>query len=135
MLRLLSLLLVTFLFTCAFAAPHQVKKRSFTIPRVRQANYVPNGRYQLNKAYAKFGIPGLEFRAKKQPKPIVAASNTTGTAGTDNGNVTATGVQSDAEFLSPVTVGGQQMVMDFDTGSSDMYDMSINAYSCANIIG
>ena len=90
---------------------------------MRQTNYVPNGRYQLNKAYAKFGIPGLEFRAKKQPKPVSAASNTTGTTGDDNGNVTATGAQSDAEFLSPVSVGGQTLVMDFDTGSSDMYDV------------
>ena len=32
-----------------------------------------------------------------------------------------TSSQNDAEFLSPVTVGGQTLVMDFDTGSSDMY--------------
>ena len=120
MLRLLSLLLVTFLFTCALAAPHPAKKRSFTIHRVRQTNYVPNGPYQLSKAYSKFGIPGLEFRAKKRPTPVAAASNTTSTTGNDDGNVTATGSQGDAEFLSPVSVGGQQLVMDFDTGSSDM---------------
>lgn len=36
------------------------------------------------------------------------------------GSVSAKPEEADAEFLSPITVGGQQMMMDFDTGSSDM---------------
>ncbi|TVY26596.1 putative aspergillopepsin A-like aspartic endopeptidase [Lachnellula hyalina] len=46
-----------------------------------------------------------------------AASN--GTAG--SGKVTATPETGDTEFLSPVTIGGQTMNMDFDSGSSDLW--------------
>ena len=42
--------------------------------------------------------------------------------GNEDGETTATPTQNDAQFLSPVTVGGQQMVLNFDSGSSDMYD-------------
>lgn len=37
------------------------------------------------------------------------------------GDVTATSVQGDAQFVSQVTIGGQPIVMNFDTGSADLY--------------
>lgn len=48
----------------------------------------------------------------------VAASNVTGAGQT--GNVVNKPVSGDLEFLSPISVGGQVMMMDFDTGSSDL---------------
>lgn len=52
------------------------------------------------------------------------ASTNTGTAGsTGSGTATvhATPVNYDAEWLCPVTVGGQTLNLNFDTGSSDLY--------------
>jgi hypothetical protein len=85
---------------------------------------VPNGPVALRKAYVKFGlqgfgfVPDLEIATNLVPVSLLAASNSNGS---DDGLVFATSSQNDAEFLSPVTVGGQTLVMDFDTGSSDMY--------------
>ena len=36
------------------------------------------------------------------------------------GAVSATSVESDAEFVSPVEIGGQKIVVTFDTGSADL---------------
>ena len=52
---------------------------------------------------------------KKQKKGGGVATNTTAT-----GNVTNAPESDDLEYLAPITVGGQEMVMDFDTGSSDL---------------
>ena len=100
-------------------------------------NYVPNGSKAIKKVYAKYGIArtrddndivhkrfnkgSLDFLPKAgQGQVNAAASKAANGTTNDVGNVTATGSQNDAEFLSPVNVGGQQMVMDFDSGSSDM---------------
>ena len=54
-------------------------------------------------------------------KNAVQTSNAAADSGTDQtGSVSASPVQSDSEFVSPVTIGGQKIVMDFDTGSSDL---------------
>jgi hypothetical protein len=39
-------------------------------------------------------------------------------------SVSANDQQNDALYLSTVTIGGQKMVLDFDTGSSDLWVMS-----------
>lgn len=39
----------------------------------------------------------------------------------ETGEVTATPADNGAEYLSPVTVGGQNLNLNFDTGSSDLY--------------
>jgi hypothetical protein len=121
-----SLVVLVLLCTVALSAPtqRQQKKRSFKVSRIRQRNFVPNGSIALRKAYAKFGlqgfglVPDLEIATGLVPIAELAASNG---SGSDNGQVSAASSQNDAEFLSPVTVGGQTLVMNFDTGSSDMY--------------
>jgi hypothetical protein len=118
-----SLLVSALLFAVALSAPTQPKKRSFKVPRIRQRDFVPDGTIAIRKAYNKFGlqdfgmVPELDVSTTLIPFSEVAAS---GGSGTDNGQVSATSSQNDAEFLSPVTVGGQTLAMDFDTGSSDM---------------
>lgn len=63
--------------------------------------------------------------AKKKGKTAAAAASnsttsaTNGTAGT--GNVAATPEQGDVEYLAPISIGGQTMNMDFDSGSSDLW--------------
>ncbi|KAE9371343.1 acid protease [Stipitochalara longipes BDJ] len=48
-----------------------------------------------------------------------ASSNSSASAGT--GVVAATPEQGDVEYLAPISIGGQTMVMDFDSGSSDLW--------------
>lgn len=120
-----------------------VVKRSFKVERVANPNFGGhNGPKQLLKSYSKFGMPlpaGLlpyvastssssaaktEVQSKK--KGGQAASNRTAVAATNNstgntGVVTATPEAGDVEYLSPVTIGGQTLNMDFDSGSSDLW--------------
>ena len=74
---------------------------------------MPDGLVDAHKA--------LQKKKKKGAKAAGGASpNTTAAAAGETGNVTNTPEAGDVEFLSPITVGGQKMVMDFDTGSSDL---------------
>jgi hypothetical protein len=121
MYRFQSFILVALLITAVLAAPapHLRKKRSFKIPRAQQHNYVPDGTFALRKAYRKFGFGTLETFPSINFSPKLAAANN-GDSTTEDGEVSASPTQNDAEFLSPVTVGGQTLVMNFDSGSSDM---------------
>ena len=49
------------------------------------------------------------------------STSTNGTQTPGTGLVTATPERNDVEFLSPVTIGGQTLNMDFDSGSSDLW--------------
>lgn len=42
-------------------------------------------------------------------------------AAAETGSVTASPEQYDAVYLCPVTIGGQTLNLDFDTGSADLY--------------
>ena len=119
MARLQILLCFAFLVAAVLSSPISLKKRSFTVNRIRQANYVPNGPAALRKAYRKFGFDDISFRPNVLTGEKVDATDATG-AVDQQGDVAASPTQNDAEFLSPVVVGGQTIVMDFDTGSSDM---------------
>lgn len=124
MAKLQVLLLVTFFASILLASPiTQKQKRSFKVPHIRQANYVPNGRIALRKAFLKFGLDDVNFRPNGEVGTRVkaaAAASESSAAGNEDGEVSASPSQNDAEFLSPVTVGGQQLVMNFDSGSADM---------------
>lgn len=122
-----TLLLITTAVLGAPTAPKaSLKRRSFEIPRVRRANYIPHGPAALRKAYGKFnitaahlGLDALEFQAvKHHPSSTANAANST--AGNEDGSVAAVATSGDTEFVAAVTVGGQTMTMDFDTGSSDL---------------
>lgn len=54
------------------------------------------------------------------PKPEASGSSSTEAAG-EVGSVTATPEQDDVEYLAPVTIGGQTINLDFDSGSSDLW--------------
>lgn len=100
---------VTLLVCLAAATP--VQKRSFKVRarRTVMPRHPDAGAAAMAKAYRKFNfnMAGL----KRQ--------NATAPSGT--GLVSAVPEPNDAEFISATTVGGQQLNMDFDTGSSDLY--------------
>ena len=54
-----------------------------------------------------------KFKAAAPEDVVSAAAN-------NDGTVTATPEQYDSEYLCPVTIGGQTLNLDFDTGSSDL---------------
>lgn len=91
----------------------------------------------MGKAYRKFGFPspespsgqsyprslrrsGNELDAGPEAASSSQNSNTSTPAGKTSADVIATAQEGDAEFLSLVTIGGQTVRMNFDTGSSDL---------------
>jgi hypothetical protein len=120
--RFLAFLTFTFFISLVLGTPvHQRKKRSFKVKRVLNPNYKANGPRAYRRALFKFGfddisfVPGGEVAAR-----IKAATDAAITSSSDeNGATTASPTQNDAQFLSPVTVGGQELIMNFDSGSSD----------------
>ncbi|KAI1005035.1 putative aspergillopepsin A-like aspartic endopeptidase [Podosphaera aphanis] len=53
-----------------------------------------------------------------------AGASQGGGGGAATGKVTATPVNGDVEYLSPISIGGQMIDMDFDTGSADLWVFS-----------
>lgn len=143
MTRTIVTIIFTLLIATVLASPvnsRSVKKRSFKVPRIPVPNYVPNGPKALKKAYAKFGVinpvPGPNALRKRDLKlgfgditllpsgdvaAKVSSAAANSTKGTEDGQTSAVGTQNDAQFLSPVKVGGQEMVVNFDSGSSDFW--------------
>jgi aspergillopepsin I len=128
---LLSLVLCLFLSSDSLAAPTAVrpqpKSRSFRVERVKRSDYISNGPNALAKAYRKFGLAPTtfvdvdldDFKAYEVAKSAVSTS-TTSSDEDQTGEVTATSVNGDVEFISTVNIGGQAIPMDFDTGSADL---------------
>lgn len=128
-----SLLAIALLVTLTPAAPAIRQGRSFKVHQKRSnsINSRP-GIHAMDRAYRKFGFPSLEL----DPDVDVVSHVTSGTGGdgdTDStinptasnadaaaSKVVATAEEGDSEFLSPITIGGQTLNMDFDTGSSDL---------------
>ena len=128
--RIQILLLTFFLITIVFASPiKQNKKRSFKIPVKRNPAYKPNGKAAYKRALYKFGLGDISFLPEGEVATRIRASSNTSINADDNedGATTASPTQNDAQFLSPVNVGGQTLIMNFDSGSSDTYDEPLGA--------
>lgn len=120
--RLSSILLVAIFFSLVLAAPtspatSKIQKRSFKVSRKRNVAFTGyDGPAQLMKAYQKFGIA--------IPEGLHSSANVRRSHETVNGTgiVTATPVEpNDIEYIAPITVGGQTLDMNFDSGSSDLW--------------
>lgn len=129
LLQALAFLLLTYDVASAPAPLRpQRKGRSFKVDRVRRADYVAHGPTALRNAYRKFGIVPTNFGLDLEDfEPIKLKDTDSAGNQTDSetepersGTVSATSVQSDAQFVSPVIIGGQKIIMTFDTGSSDL---------------
>lgn len=84
-------------------APEVPTRKGFTInqsvPKPFQA-----GPVVLQRAYRKYN--------RAVPEDVSRAAQ--------DGTVSATPEQFDSEYLSPVSIGGQTVNLDFDTGSADL---------------
>lgn len=146
--QLYSLILVTVFAAFVLAIPtpstSRIQKRSFKVHRRRNPDFKGyDGPIQLMKAYQKFGMTvpeGLHLSVGSRHRKgnshgagtVTGAGNNT-TTGNDTaqagapqasgvGIVTATPVApNDLEYIAPVTIGGQLIDMNFDTGSSDLW--------------
>lgn len=79
---------------------------SFIVEQTVAKPFILSGPAQMAKVYAKYG--------KAAPKDVVAA------AAANGGPVSTSPSQYDSEYLTPVSIGGQTLNLDFDTGSSDL---------------
>ncbi|EXJ55653.1 hypothetical protein A1O7_08582 [Cladophialophora yegresii CBS 114405] len=124
MLSIHSIFLVVLFLATVFASPVRLKqKRSFKVPRIQQHNYVPNGKAAYRRALVKFGLGDIQFLPDGEVATRIAAATEAQINGDgEDGETTASPTQNDAQFLSPVNVGGQTLIMNFDSGSSDTYD-------------
>lgn len=81
-----------------------------SVQAIRNPNYVRNGTASLLKAYAKHHV-----------KPTQQMSGEFMTALRKRQDGSASAIPSDgAEYLVPVTVGGQSLNLDLDSGSADL---------------
>lgn len=113
--------------------------------RVQCDGYVAHGPAALRKAYRKFNISSTTTATTASTKsgfqaldfaPInhhhrnsqSAAASTNSSSAGQNGTVATSSVGGDVEFVSPVSIGGQTIMMDFDTGSSDLSVLSFYIY-------
>lgn len=87
----------------ASATPIRRTKQTFTVHEAVAKPFTP-GPVLMYNTYQK-------FRATCPPDIKAAAAD---------GSVTATPEQYDSEYLCPVTIGGQTLNLDFDTGSADL---------------
>ena len=91
----------------------------FTIPQ--GAPKLPGkkiaGPIALARVYGKYAKVGASAPASVNAAAAAAA-------GSDDGTVAADPEQYDQAYLEAVTIGGQTLNLDFDTGSSDLYVLS-----------
>ena len=106
----------------ALAAPANLVGRStFEVKQVAAGKVFKNGPKQMMKTYQKYARVGAVA-----PSDVVIAA-----AAVQSGSVAADPQQYDEAYLSPVTVGNSQLMLDFDTGSADLYvsDLKLNVFA------
>lgn len=105
----------------AAAPTHQKRSTSlignkqFTVPQGAPKNPGKKiaGPLALARVYGKYARLGANAPANVNAAASAAAA-------TDDGTVTANPEQYDQAYLESVTIGGQTLNLDFDTGSSDL---------------
>ena len=102
----------------AQAAPtERAASGSFSIPAVHNVNHVRNGTAAMLKAYKKFNLkPSAEQELSNAFWNELSLSRKR-----QDGSATASPDPDNVEYLVPVTVGGQTLNLDFDTGSADLF--------------
>ena len=119
----LALLATLFLLDLVSAVPtnHRLQRRSFKVERVPVGRGTPRSLQKaLAKAYAKYNIPMPELTSSSSSSGAVSDVSTSSGSSSETGEVNNDPTQYDSEYLSPITIGGQPIMVDFDTGSADL---------------
>jgi hypothetical protein len=108
---------VALLAGIATATPLQKRGTTFEVKTRRSIDTTsPSaGSDAMRKAYSKFG-----FSMRSLKRQATTTGGTTNGQG-QTGVVAAVPEPNLSEYLSPVNIGGQNVTLDFDTGSSDLY--------------
>jgi aspergillopepsin I len=103
---MIALSLAAALLAVGSAAPTSVGK-GFTVKQVpKKSPFIKSGPAAVAAVYKKYNKP--------VPSNVISAIAATGSV------VATSSDQYDSEYLCPVTIGGQTLQLDFDTGSSDL---------------
>ncbi|RMZ77701.1 hypothetical protein DV738_g4244, partial [Chaetothyriales sp. CBS 135597] len=125
-----ALVALAFLLSLVLASPiRQERKRSFKVRGIPNPNYKPDGPRAYRRALSKFGFDDIGFVPGGDVASRVAAASkasSNSTTSNENGETPATGAENDALFVAPVTIGGQQLLLNFDTGSADFWVFNTN---------
>ncbi|KAI4277202.1 MAG: hypothetical protein L6R38_005484 [Xanthoria sp. 2 TBL-2021] len=121
----LYLLSAISLSSAVLAAPTKPGKGSFKIQRRRiSARSLNGGAAELGRAYRKYGWDVPAALSDKSSTHKSLALGDPKDQDDDAGNIPADEEEGDVSFLAPITVGGQPLMMNFDTGSSDLWVFS-----------
>lgn len=96
--------------TIAAPAAELMGRSTFQLEQVSAGKVFKSGPVAMMKTYNKYANVGAVA-----PADVVSAA-----AAVQSGSVTANPEQYDESYLCPVSVGGQTLQLDFDTGSADL---------------
>lgn len=119
------LLIITLLAAFVLSGPiPDITPRSFKVPLVRRSDVSRNALTAMSREYAKHGISLKPVKDSEQGNdPLLVSSRRDVMARTvkpnENGVVANMPVEYDIQYLSPVTIGGQEFQINIDTGSAD----------------
>ncbi|KAL8726268.1 MAG: hypothetical protein Q9166_006814 [cf. Caloplaca sp. 2 TL-2023] len=99
-----------FIFVAASPIELQPRAGNFIIHQTIPKPFKKSGPAAILSTYGKYNASA--------PEDVVKA------AAANDGTVTTTPTQYDSQYLTPVTIGGQTLNLDFDTGSSDLWVFS-----------
>ncbi|KAI4188933.1 MAG: hypothetical protein L6R41_001819 [Letrouitia leprolyta] len=118
-----TLFSLLFLLSVVSSAPTKPGEKSFKIQSRRiSSRSAPNGAAALGKAYRKYGWEVPDAISKK----VATIQELAADPNREEGTVKATPEEGDASFLSPVKIGEQTLMLNFDTGSSDLWVFNTN---------
>lgn len=87
----------------------------FTIHQIANPHFVANGSLHLQAAYAKYQGYSINHAYN------IKLGNTSSNWSTSSPySVVTTPAIADSEYVAPVTIAGQELVVNFDTGSADL---------------
>jgi len=101
--------------SATFCSASPVEKRdTFQVKQVAHGEYLKSGPLQMMKTFQKYSDAGAVA-----PEKVVSAA-----AAVQSGTVSAQNQIYDQSYLCPVKVGANTLMLDFDTGSADLWAFS-----------
>lgn len=110
----------------AVSSPIEKPSSAFSVQQVQRSVFLKNGPALKVKTLEKFGKPVPQSLRDAAATRAADAETISSSAVDDNGSDPAVpSDQYDSSYLSPVTLGSNQVQLDFDTGSADLYVTSM----------